>query len=75
MTQLSAIDLQPIAGSSAPRYATKRSEAPNRSPAEIGRRDWIAVVVFCAIGLIVTFGILTQVADYPLMVGQISLVP
>lgn len=75
MTQLASIDLQPLMGSSAPRYATRGSETANRFLAKFSQRDVVAIVVFCAIGLIVTFGVLTQVPDALVTVGEITLIP
>jgi hypothetical protein len=75
MTQLASIDLQPLAGSRTPRYATMASDTTSRLVAYFGRRDLIAVVAFCAIGLILTFGVLTHAPDALTTVGGISLVP
>jgi hypothetical protein len=69
MTQLASIDLQPFAGSRTPRYATKGFLA------KFGRRDLITVVAFCAIGLILTLGVLTHAPDALTTLNGISLVP
>ncbi len=42
---------------------------------KIKHRDLIVVVAFCAIGLILTFGILAQMPDFSATTGEISLIP
>jgi len=75
MTQLTSIDFQPLVGSSAPRFTQSGSKTAGGFLTKFSERNLIAVVAFCAIGLIVTFGILTQVPDFPVTMGEISLIP
>lgn len=74
MTELSADRMRPFARYSH-RQATAADPTAKWLAATTTRQDLIAVLCFCAAGLLLTLGVLTGLADVSAVVEQISRMP
>ena len=75
MTEISVRHLQPFVNPALPSHPTAMERAAKRLRATRGQRDLMIVAAFCAIGLVLTFAVLSQMPDLSDAVGQITLVP